>query len=95
MDAVAIVQEHQALKLYDCRVHAMGGMVQEWDRWRGYEPTESSLIVHGPNPDVDLVNELAQQKRLVGLPWRAVAGGWKWQPCASRCRSRTRSIRAA
>ena len=33
--------------------------------WRhGYEPTESALIVHGPNSDVDLVNELAQQKRL-------------------------------
>ena len=40
-------------------------MVEEWDRWRrGYEPAESALIVHGPNSDVDLVNELAQQKRL-------------------------------
>ena len=43
----------------------MGAMVDEWDRWRrGYEPTESALIVHGPNSDVDLVNELAQRKRL-------------------------------
>ena len=43
----------------------MAGMVHEWDGWRrGYEPTESALIVHGPNSDVDLVNELAQQKRL-------------------------------
>lgn len=40
-------------------------MVEEWDRWRrGCEPGESALIVHGPNSDVDLVNELAQQKRL-------------------------------
>ena len=40
-------------------------MVEEWDRWRrDYEPAESALIVHGPNSDVDLVNELAQQKRL-------------------------------
>ena len=54
-----------ALKLYDTRAQAMGGMVEEWDRWRrGYEPAESALIVHGPNSDVDLVNELAQQKRL-------------------------------
>jgi conjugative relaxase-like TrwC/TraI family protein len=65
VDAVAILQEHRALKLYDTRAQAMGGMVGEWDQWRrGYEPTESALIVHGPNPEVDLVNELAQQKRL-------------------------------
>jgi hypothetical protein len=32
--------------------------------WRhDYEPTDSALIVHGPNPDVDLVNALAQHKR--------------------------------
>lgn len=64
-DAVAILQEHQALKLYETRAEAMGGMIQEWDRWRReYEPGGSALIVHGPNSDVDLVNELAQQKRL-------------------------------
>ena len=40
-------------------------MVEEWDRWRrSHAPTESALIVHGPNSDVDLVNELAQRKRL-------------------------------
>jgi hypothetical protein len=40
-------------------------MVDEWDTWRReYEPTGSALIVHGPNQDVDLVNELAQHKRL-------------------------------
>ena len=65
VDAVAILQEHRALKLYDTRAQAMGGMVDEWDHWRhDYRPTESALIVHGPNSDVDLVNELAQQKRL-------------------------------
>ena len=43
----------------------MGAIVEEWDRWRrGNEPSASALIVHGPNTDVDLVNELAQQKRL-------------------------------
>ena len=64
-DAVAILQEHRALKLYDARAQAMGGMVDEWDHWRhDHRPTESALIVHGPNSDVDLVNELAQQKRL-------------------------------
>jgi hypothetical protein len=63
-DAVAILQEADALTLDDTRAQAMGGMVAEWDRWRhDYEPTESALIVHGPNSDVDLVNELAQQKR--------------------------------
>ena len=63
-DAVAILQEHQALRLYDTRAQAIAGMVEEWDRWRrGCEPGESALIVHGPNSDVDLVNELAQQKR--------------------------------
>lgn len=65
LDAVAILQEHNALKLYDTRAQAMGAMVEEWDRWRrGYEPAGSALIVHGPNSDVDLVNELAQRKRL-------------------------------
>ena len=63
--AVAILRKNQALKLYDTRAQAMGGMVQEWDQWRReYAPTESALIVHGPNADVDLVNELAQQNRL-------------------------------
>jgi hypothetical protein len=43
----------------------MGGLVEEWNAWRyGYEPTQSALIIHGPNSDVDLVNELAQQHRL-------------------------------
>ena len=43
----------------------MAGMVQEWDGWRrGYEPTGSALIVHGPNSDVDLVNELARRERV-------------------------------
>ena len=64
-DAVAILQEQNALELYDTRAQAIGGMVEEWDEWRrGYEPAESALIVHGPNSDVDLVNELAQRKRL-------------------------------
>jgi hypothetical protein len=64
-DAVAILQERQALLLYGTRAQAMGGMVEEWYRWRHlYPPSESALIVHGPNTDVDLVNELAQHKRL-------------------------------
>jgi conjugative relaxase-like TrwC/TraI family protein len=65
LDAVAILQEQNALCLYGTRAQAMGAMVDEWDRWRrGYDPSESALIVHGPNSDVDLVNELAQQKRI-------------------------------
>ena len=64
-DAVALLQEHDALKLYDTRAQAMGGMVEEWDSWRDRsDPGQSALIVHGPNSDVDLVNELAQQRRL-------------------------------
>jgi conjugative relaxase-like TrwC/TraI family protein len=65
LDAVAILQEQDALKLHDTRAQAIGGIVEDWDRWRhAYEPGCSTLIVHGPNSDVDLVNELAQQKRL-------------------------------
>ena len=65
VDAVAILQEHRALNLHDTRAQAMGGLVDEWDAWRrDYEPAESALIIHGPNSDVDLVNELAQHKRL-------------------------------
>ncbi|MGH3026814.1 MAG: hypothetical protein ACRDLR_10235, partial [Gaiellaceae bacterium] len=65
VDAVALLREHNALKLYDTRAQAMGGMVEEWDTWRDRrDPSQSALIVHGPNSDVDLVNELAQQKRL-------------------------------
>jgi conjugative relaxase-like TrwC/TraI family protein len=64
-DAVAILQEQDALKLYDTRAQAIGGIVEDWDGWRrGYRPGDSALIVHGPNSDVDLVNELAQRKRL-------------------------------
>jgi len=64
-DAIALLQEHDALKLYDTRAQAMGGMVKEWDAWRDRrDPRQSMLIVHGPNSDVDLVNELAQQRRL-------------------------------
>jgi conjugative relaxase-like TrwC/TraI family protein len=63
-DAVAILQEHRAFRLYDTRAQAIAGMVGEWDVWRReYEATGSALIVHGPNQDVDLVNELAQHKR--------------------------------
>jgi conjugative relaxase-like TrwC/TraI family protein len=64
-EAVALLQEHEALKLYDTRGQAMGGMVEEWETWRDrHAPYRSMLIVHGPNSDVDLVNELAQRKRL-------------------------------
>jgi conjugative relaxase-like TrwC/TraI family protein len=64
-DAVALLQRHDAIKLYDTRAQAMGGMVAEWDSWRDRsDPGQSALIVHGPNSDVDLVNELAQQRRL-------------------------------
>jgi conjugative relaxase-like TrwC/TraI family protein len=64
-DAVALLREQDALKLYDTRAQAMGGMVQEWDSWRDRsDPSQSALIVHGPNSDVDLVNELAQRRRL-------------------------------
>ena len=63
--AVAILQAQDALRLYDTRAQAMAGTVEDWDRWRrGYNPAESALIVHGPNADVDLINEIAQQKRL-------------------------------
>jgi hypothetical protein len=51
VDAVAILQEQNALCVHDTRAQAMGAMVDEWDRWRrGYKPTESALIVHGPTP---------------------------------------------
>ena len=49
VDAVAILQAQNALSLHDTRAQAMGAMVDEWDQWRrGYQPTESALIVHGP-----------------------------------------------
>jgi hypothetical protein len=51
----------------------MQGMVAEWDEWRrGYEPTQSALIVHGPNDDVDLINELAQR-----AGWRSASSARK------------------
>ena len=54
VDAVAILQEQDALKLYDTRTQAIGGMVEDWDAWRrGYAPPDSALIIHGPNSDVD------------------------------------------
>jgi conjugative relaxase-like TrwC/TraI family protein len=63
-DAVAILQEQDAIHVHDTRAWAMGAIVEEWDRWRyDYRPGETAMIVHGPNSDVDLVNELAQQRR--------------------------------
>jgi conjugative relaxase-like TrwC/TraI family protein len=64
-DAVALLLKHDALRFYDTRAQAMGGMVGEWDTWRDRrDPSRSMLIAHGPNSDVDLINELAQQRRL-------------------------------
>ena len=90
-DAVAILQEHDALKLYDTRAQAIGGIVEEWDQWRrGYDPAESALIVHGPNSDVDLVNELAQRKRLDAgeLGEQAIPRGRPRLPAHARRRCR-------
>jgi conjugative relaxase-like TrwC/TraI family protein len=65
VEAVSLLQKHETLKLYDTRAQAMAGIVEEWDTWRDrHEPCRSMLIVHGPNSDVDLVNKLAQRKRL-------------------------------
>jgi conjugative relaxase-like TrwC/TraI family protein len=64
-DAVSILQEQHALRMYDTRTQAMGGIVDEWDEWRrAYGPAGAALIVHGPSSEVDLVNQLAQAKRL-------------------------------
>jgi AAA domain/TrwC relaxase len=64
-DAVDLLVQHGALRLYATRQEAMEAMVDDWDVWRhGYDPLEALMIPHGPNTDIDAVNVLAQKKRL-------------------------------
>jgi conjugative relaxase-like TrwC/TraI family protein len=64
-DAIAILQENEALKLHETRADAMVALVEDWSGWRHeYESVETMLLVHGTNGDVDTVNELAQAQRL-------------------------------
>lgn len=64
-EAVAILQEHDVLKLHDTRAEAMVALVDDWTTWRNNYPVDQSmLLVHGTNDDVDTVNELAQIRRL-------------------------------
>jgi conjugative relaxase-like TrwC/TraI family protein len=63
--AVELLRRHEALRLQDTVAEAIVQMVDDWAQWRtGYELDETLLLVHGSNQDVDLVNELAQRRRL-------------------------------
>lgn len=65
-DAVQLMVDHDALHMLHTNRQAMERMVNDWDTWRhDYPLTESLLIVHTSNDDVDRVNELAQHKRIV------------------------------
>jgi conjugative relaxase-like TrwC/TraI family protein len=62
--AIAILQEHDALRLHDTRPEAMVALVADWDSWRRRHPLDQTLLlVHGTNGDVDTVNILAQRAR--------------------------------
>jgi hypothetical protein len=65
--AVALLQEHDAVRLHDTRPEAMVALVDDWNTWRHEHPLEQSmLLVHGTNGDVDTVNVLAQHRRRDG-----------------------------
>jgi hypothetical protein len=62
--AVAILHEHNALRLHDTRAEAMVALVADWNSWRREHPLDQTmLLVHGTNSDVDTINLLAQRAR--------------------------------
>jgi conjugative relaxase-like TrwC/TraI family protein len=64
--AISMLREHGAITMHETRGEAMRALVAQWDhRRRNYkDPRDAILVVHGPNEDVDRVNEMAQQCRL-------------------------------
>ena len=64
-DAIAILQEDEALKLHEREPEALVALVADWSGWsHDYESVETMLLVHGTNVDVDTVNGLARARRL-------------------------------
>jgi conjugative relaxase-like TrwC/TraI family protein len=62
--AIAILQEHDALRLHDTRPEAMVALVEDWNSWRhDHSLDQTMLLVHGTNGDVDTANLLAQRAR--------------------------------
>jgi conjugative relaxase-like TrwC/TraI family protein len=64
--AMKILRDSNAITMRDTRAEAIEALVDGWDRRRrAYEdPREAILVVHGPNEDIDVVNELAQERRI-------------------------------
>jgi conjugative relaxase-like TrwC/TraI family protein len=63
--AVELLRDNDAIEVTDTIAEAIVQMVDDWVEWRKpYALEETLLLVHGSNEDVDLVNELAQRRRV-------------------------------
>jgi conjugative relaxase-like TrwC/TraI family protein len=65
-EAIKVLRDEGAITMEDTREGAMEAMVERWRERRaahGIVAKDSILVVHGPNTDVDEVNELAQRRR--------------------------------
>jgi conjugative relaxase-like TrwC/TraI family protein len=65
-EAIALLREHDAIRMHETRAEAIDALVEHWDERRRLhlDPRDAILVVHGSNEDVDRVNELAQAKRV-------------------------------
>ena len=64
--AIQMLRDHEALNLLDTRDEAMLASVNKWEQRRkdhGIAPEDAIIVVPGSNDDVDLINELAQDRR--------------------------------
>ncbi len=64
--ALELLRANDAISLHETRADAIEAMIERWDqRRRRYEdPRAAVIVVHGSNKEVDLVNKLAQSRRL-------------------------------
>lgn len=64
-DAISLLREHDAAHMLPTQREAMMRMVQDWNTWRhDYDVSDTLMVVHTTNADVDTVNMLAQAKRI-------------------------------
>ena len=64
--AIQMLRDHGALNLLETRDEAMLASVNKWEQRRkdhGIAPEDAIIVVPGSNDDVDLINELAQDRR--------------------------------
>jgi conjugative relaxase-like TrwC/TraI family protein len=64
-EAIELLRDNDAITMKPTREEAIEAMVADWDERRREhkDPRDAILVVHGPNEDVDRVNQMAQTAR--------------------------------